>query len=307
MPSLLELWLRQQGVDQVLRETPASAELKMYAPEASAGAGPTVIEILSHGSATGFAAISNGDADVAMSSRQVRSAEVEQLAHLGSLNDARHEVVLALDGVAVIVHPENSLTQLSISQLRAVFAGDFKQWSRLGSVRGAINVYARDDNPGTFEVFKNLVLGSAKLTASTTRFESNQELARQVAGDTQGIGFTGLAYTDSAKTLAVSGGGEAVAPTRLSIATEDYPLSRRLYLYLPEPDNQVVQSLVSTALSDSGQAVVAVQQFIALDLFTTAMEVPVDAPDEYRQLTAASQRLSLNFRFMARALLLIGV
>src|SRR5690606_17066269 len=121
------------------------------------------------------------------------------------------------------------------AQLARVFAGEVKTWEELGGRGGAIHLYARDDNSGTWDTFKELVLASQgkSLAAGAQRFESSTRLSDAVSQDPQGIGFIGLPYIRQARPLAISAGdSQPMLPSTELVATEDYPLSRRLFLYM---------------------------------------------------------------------------
>ena len=111
-----------------------------------------------------------------------------------------------------------------------------------------IKIYARDNKSGTFDTFKTLVLGAKALAPGAARFEDSNTLSEAVAGDRNGIGFIGLPYVHGAKALAVSEeGARALQATRLTVATEDYPLSRRLCLYTPaNPTNRFTRKSSSS-------------------------------------------------------------
>jgi phosphate transport system substrate-binding protein len=120
-----------------------------------------------------------------------------------------------------------------------------------------------------------------------------------VAADPNGIGFIGLPYIQSAKPVAVSEKGTlALLPTRLTVGTEDYLLSRRLYLYTPSnPGNKFTRQFLEFALSKKGQDVVGSSGFVAQNVAQVAQTVSVNAPGDYKALTRDANRLSLDFRF----------
>ena len=132
---------------------------------------------------------------------------------------------------------------LNKEQIAQVFSGAITDWAKVHGSGGQINLYARDDKSGTYDTFKTLVLGPAPLAGSAKRFEDSRALSDAVAADAGGIGFVGLPYVHDAKAIAVSETGtRALLPNRLTIATEDYPLSRRLFLYTPAiPQNPMTR------------------------------------------------------------------
>lgn len=291
-PALVRAWAAQQG--WTLRSTlqPALDEtrLTLATPQ-----GPLVVDVLAHGTSTGFAALRDGTCDLWMASRAVRDDEVREADRLGKLFEQGLEHVIALDGLAVIVHPSNPLASLTVAQVRDVFAGRIRDWSRLGGPPGAIALHARDDRSGTYDTFRSLVMGEAAL-GDALRYESTEQLAAAVAADPRAIGFVGLAGVGRARPLALSERGTVpMAPTPLSVATEDYVLSRRLYLYSAARPRAEARALLDFAVGPSGQAVVADVGFVPQDIRALAQPAP-DNPD-YRALVAGARRLSLNFRF----------
>jgi len=150
-----------------------------------------------------------------------------------------------------------------------------------------------------------LVLGPAKIATAAKRFEDSAQLSDTVANDPNAIGFIGLPYVRSAKALSIAEkGAVGLLPNRFTIATEDYPLSRRLFLYTAAgPANPNVLKFVEFAKSKAGQDIVAQHGFIeqtvkAQDASDALAVLGLDqAPGEYRKLTANATRLSLNFRF----------
>lgn len=259
------------------------------------------ISVAAHGSGTGFVALGDNSAELAASSRPIKDSEAASLARLGDLKSPEGEQVIALDGLAVILHPSNPLQALSVEQLARVFAGEVTTWEELGGRGGAIRLYARDENSGTWDTFKELVLASQgkSLAAAAQRFESSSKLSDAVSQDPQGIGFIGLPYIRQAKPLAIStGDSQPMLPSTELVATEDYPLSRRLFFYMkPGEGNPWAQELVRFAHSPRGQEIVAQSGFIAQTVKAMKVEAHGEMPDSYRRLVASAQRLAVNFRF----------
>jgi len=237
-----------------------------------------------------------------MASRAITESERAALraAGLGELASVATEHVIGLDGIAVIVHPGNPLSALDRGALHDIFTGKVTDWSELGGAAGPITVVARDDDSGTFETFRTVVLAGESLRAGARRIADSRALSDAVAGDASAIGFIGLAYVRSAKAVAI---GDAATPARLptalTVTDEGYLLSRRLYLYLPlRPRTPLAAELIAFALSPQGQTVVRDTGFVDLDVTLRDSE-PCDwrCPPSYAALTARARRLSLDFRF----------
>ncbi|MFJ7007794.1 substrate-binding domain-containing protein [Pseudomonas putida] len=299
LPALVQGQLRAQQAT-VIEQQPGKAANESVITARDTQGQPLRVDIAAHGSSTGFAALGRGDADLAAASRPINDSEVGQLRALGDLRAASAEQVIGLDGVAVIVHPDNPLPRLNTQQLAQIFSGQIQHWEQLGIAGGAIHLYARDDRSGTFETFKALVLEPQHndLSAKARRFESSDELAAQVATDRQAIGFSSLAAVHGAKVLAIAeGDAPAMLPERALVASEDYPLSRRLYFYLPANPKPQARALADFAQSPAGQAIVAQQGFVSQQIKAQPVVPQADMPPRYRTLAQQAQRLSVNFRF----------
>ncbi|GAB1259231.1 substrate-binding domain-containing protein [Aurantivibrio plasticivorans] len=260
------------------------------------------VDVAAHGSSTGFQSLMTDSADIAMSSRRIKSAEAESLQHIGDLKSFSGEHVIAIDGIAVIVNAQNPLNTLELKQIAKIFSGEITNWAQLGGIPGEIQVYARDGNSGTWDTFKSLVLGKAyTLSPKSQRFESNDELSDTVARDKNGIGFVGLASVREAKSISVSEQGTLPLPPKVaSVATEDYALSRRLFLYTPTTNTTpLIREFISYIHSDNGQDVVNQVGFVSQNILKIAGDIEESAPEQYRQVVSKADRLSVNIRFAA--------
>lgn len=299
-PALALGLLEEQGFTAV-RAQAGDAENEQTIVGKSVDGRSATIEVAAHGSSTGFAALKSASADLAASSRPIKDSEVRDLETLGDLKSPDAEQVIAIDGLAIILHPSNPLNALRTDQLAQIFAGDIQDWAQLGGPAGPIGLYARDDNSGTYDTFAELVLrahGKA-LAASARRFESSEELSDAVSQDPRGIGFIGLPYIRQAKAVAIAAGeSQPMLPSRTLIATEDYPLSRRLFLYgRPVEPSPWAQALLRFAQGPRGQAIVERSGFIAQTVQAVKVAGSDGMPPPYLALAREAQRLSLNFRF----------
>lgn len=298
-PALVKGLMQEQGLNDIRSSAAGENEQTVTALN---GAGRKItVSIAAHGSGTGFTALGQGSADLAASSRPIKDSESASLAALGNMKSRDAEQVIAIDGLAIILHPSNSISELSTLQLAQIFSGEISDWAQLGGRPGAIALYARDDNSGTFDTFKELVLAAngKQLSAKAKRFESSEQLSDSVARDADGIGFIGLPYVRAAKAVAIAAGdSQAMAPSVTLIATEDYPLSRRLFLYGPPKNaNPWAQALLQFTQSPRGQAIVAQNGFIAQTVEAVKITPSPDMPATYQALARDAQRLSVNFRF----------
>ena len=310
-PDLVKAWLVSKhagAVHSARRSVEDEAEV-----DASIDGRPIRVLVRAHGSATAFTDLAEGTADIGMASRPIKDTEAGALAALGDMKRAASEHVIGLDGVAVIVPVANPIAKLSRADLRRIFSGEASTWSVFGGANRVIKLYARDSKSGTYDTFADLVLKGVPLGAAT-RLEDSAELEAAVARDPDAIGFVGLPYVKATRAVPVSDGpAAALEPTRFSIKTEEYPLSRRLFLYTAAmPSNPSVRDFVAFALSDAGQAIVRAAKFVDLDLSQPAKAEPTKLaaacrlstrwtgdPQAYCRLREGAEQLGTSFRFQA--------
>ncbi len=331
-PALVEAFMKEKGYTTIEKVPLAELEVLIKGKK-PASAEVDAVEIKAHGSSTAFdetdknkqVGLLGGHADVGMSSSPVKKemAEKFQAQNKGDPGSRAQEHVIALDGLAVIVNPSNGIDKLSVEKIRKIFLGEVTDWAQLGGNSGAIKLYSRDEQSGTYDTFKHLVLSGQKLEcdkqANLMCFEDSKELASNVASDLNGIGFIGLNYIGTSKALKVSMGEgvSALAPTRFTVKTEDYPLGRRLFLYQTNQPKPLAAEFIQFTLSNAGQKVVndtgLVEVAIADQEDPEAMSV-VDAdkqrllddatvPKAYKDLIRQADRkdTQLNFRFASGA------
>lgn len=325
-PELVKAFLSDQGFTGIAIERDGVEAAITYQRPGKSELGK--IEIKAHGSSTAFGETSSTKkvgllgkyADLGMASRPMKSKEQEKLmdAGFGDMRTAACEFPIALDGVAIVINRANPVKSLTVKQIADVFSGKVTNWKQLGGADQEIKVFARDEQSGTWDTFKSRVLKPYKLKLTNynvKRFEDSALLVRNVASSKGGIGFTGLAYVDSSvKGLAVQAGQEARAfqPTRLTVKTQDYPLARLLYFYLPLDSSQMGRDFVKFTMSNKGQKVVDRVGLVGQGLSTKKDEknakdlkkkllADATVPQEYKSLITKSDRkdTQANIRFLA--------
>jgi phosphate transport system substrate-binding protein len=313
-PDLVKAWLLSKGATEFKdnqRLDASGKSLPEHVITAQLNGKAFKVELRAHGSATAFQDLASGTAEIGMASRPVKIEEVDKLVALGPMQAVSNEHVLGLDGVAVIVPASNDVPKLSREELRRIFSGQAARWSEFGGPDRPIHLYARNDQSGTFDTFKALVLKDDPLAANAKRFEDSAELEKAVAIDPDGIGFVGLPYRKTTRAVPISDGSSPpLEPTSFTIKTENYPLSRRLFLYTAQaPANANVRDFVNFALSSAGQAVVRADGFEDLDLNQTVTPPPKALGtcmlsdrfkgdrDAYCALRDRAEQLGTSFRF----------
>jgi len=264
-----------------------------------------IVHIAAHGSATAFRGLAAGDCDVGMASRRIKSSEAAELRPLGNMLSPRAEHVIGLDGIAIIVNASNRVSALTMSQLKDVFSGKITAWNAVGGTAHGIHVLARDAKSGTYDTFAALVLERSPLVPTALRFEDSGLLSATVAGDPDAIGFIGLPFVANDKALRIASGGSPVAPSKLTVGRESYPLTRRLFLYTAVvPANPLVGKFVSFVQADAGQLIADKDGFVGTVTTPAAptaappsRNLPAGAPARYKTLVDRFDQTSFNFYF----------
>jgi phosphate transport system substrate-binding protein len=234
--------------------------------EAYMGAHPdTQISVTGGGSGTGIAAMINGTTGLCMASRGVKSKE-RDLAKTGGI-DFR-ELTVGRDGIAVVVHPDNPVSDLTLDQLRQVFNGTLKNWNQIGGPDQAIQVLSRESNSGTYVFFNEQVLEKDDYGREVRLMPSSAAIVQSVDQDKWSIGYVGLGYAEgsSVKVIAVKtdASSAAVTPSLASIRDGSYPIARPLFMYSNGEPVGLAKAFLDSALSVNGQEIVAETGYIPI-------------------------------------------
>lgn len=243
-----------EGSDTIVNMGQAWAEKFM---EANPG---VMISVKGGGSGTGIAALINGTVDFADASREMKQEEIDQ-AKAAGVDPV--ETVVAKDGISVIVNPANGVTNLTVDQLGKVYRGEITNWKDLGGPDKAIVLLSRDSSSGTYEYFKEAVVGKDNEYAKEARLlASNQAIVDEVEGNDAAIGYVGIGYAENAGTGVRIVDVEGVKASIDTVLDGTYPLGRDLYMYSNGAPTGVMKAYVDWILGADGQAVVADQGFV---------------------------------------------
>ena len=294
VPKVAEAWLHDIGY-QGIRRTQAGPSMTEI--HASRDGQPLVVEIAASSSAQGFQDLVDGNTHIAMMTRRPDASELDAGWQLGDLASHDQEFVLALDGAAVVVHRDNPVAHMSLAQLRRVLSGQVRDWRELGG-RGAVHLHLVDAANSARDLLDERVMqGGAYGPAE--RHADGAALVQAIARDPGGIGFVTLRqpWGTSVRPMALSEGGRAIAPTRLGVQSEDYPLTRRFYLYGSQMMGALSRSFALYAMGARGQEAVARAGHFAVTLRPGYRPPTLVGPREYRELLAQATRLPLSLRF----------
>jgi phosphate transport system substrate-binding protein len=318
MPMLIEAYAKQKLGGTSNAKILRAEEQEIALP--SNGEQSVSIDLQAHGSGTAAKSLAEGKAVIGMASRPLNAEEVKLIEnkHYVDARAAGHEHVLALDGLAVIVNPSNPVRELTLDQIASIFSGRTTNWKDVGGADLPIVVLRRDDKSGTYDTFKNMVLVPSKLEISrdARMFESSEALSEEVSRNSNAIGFVALAYVNRNVALAIASScGISHWPSKFSVKTEEYPLSRRLFLYsVGELETQFPKELLNFMLSDDAQSVIQDADFVEQAISfqdadehsrwveshtrdSLAVSAPAEIVEDFRRLGSATQRTSLALRF----------
>ena len=215
-----------------------------------------VLQVNGGGSGTGIAALINGTVDLAQSSRPMKPGEKENVEK--NRNATLNETPVALDALAVFVHETNPVKSLTIDQLAQIYTGKVTNWNQIGGGNAPIVLYGRENSSGTYEYFKEHVLGKADFAPRTQTLQGTAAVINAVARDRNGIGYGGIAYAQGVRAIGVQkdASSQPVEPTEENVANGTYPVSRYLYFYWIDSASPALKAFVEWAGSPDGQKLV---------------------------------------------------
>jgi phosphate transport system substrate-binding protein len=208
------------------------------------------IDVQGGGSSAGIYAATQGAADLGASSRELLGQEKNLV-----------EMPIAFDGIAVIVHPSNPLTTITLAEIRQIFGGAAANWSTLGLPRHAIHLITREEGSGTREAFEHLVMNKEEITPAALVQDSNGSVREIVAGDLHSIGYISAGLVDDrVKALAIDG----ALPTRDNIKNHTYKLTRRFLLVSRAAPAGPCKDFVDFVLGPDGQKVLETEGLVGV-------------------------------------------
>lgn len=295
-PMLVKSYLQQKGATAIEQRSKG----EKHWIRAQLNGKSVEVPIIALGSSTGFKALDQGTADIGMASRKIKAKELEALSRFGDFAGPQAEHVIGLDALVVAVHHSNPVSQLSIAQLGEIYSGKIRNWRELGGPDLPIHPLQRDLESGTRATFDKEVFAAQKSPRNVAyEVSGNGETRQRVMQDPGAIGYLPFADAEGVHKIAVKAGDlAAIVPDRSIVATEDFPLTRRLYLYKnPSRFNPEVDAFIHFVESHAGQDDVERVGFINLIPKALQLAPYENAPENYRKLMESGARLSISFRF----------
>ena len=259
------LAIQNKGSDTLVNIALAWAEAyQNVAPE-------VIVAVTGGGSGTGIASLINGTVDIANASRAMKDSEIEE-AQANGFDPIEH--VVAIDALAVIVHPDNPVSQLTIEQLADMYTGRITNWQEVGGLDQPIVLLSRETNSGTHVYFLEEVVrqGSSEnsdiFAPQTLLMPSSVGITSELRRNPNAIGYDGLGYVDPAHekiiSVARTAGEPFITPTVATASSGEYPLSRNLFMYTAGEPEGIIADYLNWILSPAGQEIVAQLGFVPL-------------------------------------------
>lgn len=249
--------IQNKGSDTMVNVAQAWAE------EYQKVAKDVAVEVSGGGSGVGIAALTKGAVDIANSSRNMKPQEIQDAKR--NTGKEPKEFIVGYDALAVYVHKDNPMNEIAIEQLAQIFAerGTVTRWSQLGGKLPGVKDdtivrVSRQSSSGTYEFFREHVLGNKDFKQGSRDLSGSKEVVELVGGTLTAIGYSGMGYATPAVKmleLAPKQGAPAVAPNVENTISGAYPLARSLMMYtLGEPQG-AVKAYIDWILADVGQQI----------------------------------------------------
>jgi phosphate transport system substrate-binding protein len=206
------------------------------------------VDIKGGGSSVGISSAMNGIVDIGAVSRELTEKESSMLTGI---------FVLAKDGIAIIVHPTQTISELTMQKIQDIYSGNITNWSEVGGEDREIHVIAREEGSGTRSAFEEMVMhiqdGGPLIINTAILQSSNGAIRTTVAGDEDSIGFLSFGYLDSSvKALSIDG----VEPTVENALSGSYPVVRPLLFVTRGESKGQVKDFIDFCLGPEGQEIV---------------------------------------------------
>jgi phosphate transport system substrate-binding protein len=215
----------------------------------------TVIDVQGGGSTVGLQAIKEKIADIGMCSRSLKAEEAATC----------RGIPIAIDGLAIVVHPSNSVSNLERHQIRDIFAGHITGWKQVGGPDRPIDLITREEGSGTREAFVKMVMetgheNSVRISRKAMTQESNGAVKELVKHNPAAIGYMSLGLVhDELKILSVDG----IHPTLQTVRDKRYSLVRPFLFVVRGSPSPVAQAFIDYVLSAEGQRILEKEGYVS--------------------------------------------
>ena len=229
------------------------------------------LSVTGGGSGTGIAALVNGTVDIANASRQIKQKEIDLAGEKGILPV---EHIIARDAIAVIVNPENPVTELTLQQISDIYSGVYTNWNEVGGEDRPIVRLSRETNSGTHVYFLETVLrlgdkeSTTLFSTNTLLLPSSEGIIVEVRQNPNAIGYDGLGYVPhDLKVIAIApeASDDYILPSVETVNSGTYPIARDLYMYTNGEPEGVIAEYLNWIMQTDAQEIVRKLGFVPIN------------------------------------------
>ena len=230
------------------------------------------IEVSGGGSGVGISSLIQGLADMANASRKMKDKEKARAEN--ELGVAPAEYIVGQDALAVYVHKDNPLEEITLGQLEAIYAdgGNISKWSELGvTVPGGADEIvrvSRQNNSGTYAYFREAVLQDNDFKLGSIDLSGSSDVVSMVEKTVSSIGYSGMGYaTDNVKMLKIkkTDDSDAVAPKAENVINGTYPIARPLLIYTAGEPEGALKTYLDWIMGENGQAIISEMGYVPVN------------------------------------------
>jgi phosphate transport system substrate-binding protein len=275
MPLLMTGFAANLDADAEITNTSATETIATLIDDGGFGDEIGSYLISSTSSEDAFQALLDGEAMIGMSSRRITQDEARALRAdgSGSMVSPEQERIIAVDSMVVVTHSSNPVQELTAEQLAGIFSGQIRNWSEVGGTDRPINIISYEPGSANYEYFMSYVFGEDRPNVPVSGIAADdQAMSNVMFHDVNGIGYLGFAFQRGAQPVKlVNECGIATQPDAFSAKTEEYELSRRMYLYnRADTIDAGGQAFLDYVMSDEADSVIGKSGFIDLGVVRRA-------------------------------------
>ncbi len=211
------------------------------------------ITIAGGGSGVGVQQVSKGLVEIGNAGRALKNKE---------MNLGLKSFAFAIDGVAVIIHPNNPIDNLDQQQIIKIYRGEVTNWKEVGGQDQQIHLFSRDEASGTRSVFSKKLLKGAVLATNANIVPSNGAMKTAISQDIGAIGYSSIGYIDD---MVKAPKYNNIEPSQEACASGEYPVVRRLYMNTKGEPNNLTQAFINYIYSTQGALDIQASGYIAIN------------------------------------------
>ena len=301
LPEMVSTWMRARGYSGVI----STVSNEIVSIKGSKGGKEYRVLIALGSGKGGFEALTQNRLEGVISNRAIDTSEADRLSAMGDMTGPTNEKIIALDVSAVYVNSSNALSNMNGETLGRIMSGEITDWSEISDkLSGEIHIKVEDQGGDKGHSILDKLLGDRQLIESAKTYPSSSDVRNAVSRDNNAIGFSHIEKNMGAvKVVSVhERNARPFEPTEFNVATESYPFTERVYIYLGSVNTDPnIVDFADFTLSPAGQEVVKRVGLGAQQLASFSYPAPKEAPRDYAAFANSARRMNFDFRFQMGA------